>query len=419
MKIAIYGANGRSVALAGRDLKKGTKVGVFFDRDPKRIGGKIKKGIYGLDGDRVFCDFDGIVIDTPENHGKYDFEYIVVFAGSINTNLQKEIVSDLIKLGVAPEKIICYSRQIFSGVIYTGRLGDTDCSFGRQISSFEQNGISGEKYLDYAEDLLKAGKDLFSNRFRIFILECFVEAIRASVKGNVIDFYGVRMDRSAFADNPSLFMYECADIFIDAYPEEMDRVEYIEGPYLLPGVDLDEEDIVIDAGANCGMFSAMAASKIPKGRIYAFEPVSQEFEILERTADLYDNIIPVRSALAEKSGKSRIDMTWYDGNQGAASMMRAENSARTQEIDVITLDEYVEKAGLDRVNFIKADIEGAERLMLLGAKKTIKKYAPRLSICTYHYPEDPALLGFLIKQINPDYIIEYAYQKLYAHVEKK
>lgn len=88
-------------------------------------------------------------------------------------------------------------------------------------------------------------------------------------------------------------------------------------------------------------------------------------------------------------------------------------------MDAVTVDKFVQDNGLQRVDFIKADIEGAERNMLMGAQKTLREYAPKLAICTYHLPDDKEVLTELILQANPDYVIEYQWEKLYAYVPHK
>ena len=69
-------------------------------------------------------------------------------------------------------------------------------------------------------------------------------------------------------------------------------------------------------------------------------------------------------------------------------------------------------------DFIKADIEGAERMMLKGARDTLKRYSPKLALCTYHHHDDIAVMTDLILGANPNYKIVYAWMKLYAWVEK-
>ncbi|HJJ95065.1 MAG TPA: FkbM family methyltransferase, partial [Methanocorpusculum sp.] len=67
-------------------------------------------------------------------------------------------------------------------------------------------------------------------------------------------------------------------------------------------------------------------------------------------------------------------------------------------------------------DFIKADIEGAERLMLSGAQKTLKEAAPKLSVCTYHFPDDKKVMKQLILQANQEYRIIDKWKKYYARI---
>ncbi len=97
------------------------------------------------------------------------------------------------------------------------------------------------------------------------------------------------------------------------------------------------------------------------------------------------------------------------------------NTDASKEIttaETVTLDSFVRENNLERVDFIKADIEGFERHMLLGAQETLRKFAPKLALCTYHLPDDPQVLENLIKQANPNYNVVQKRKKLYASVPK-
>ena len=95
-----------------------------------------------------------------------------------------------------------------------------------------------------------------------------------------------------------------------------------------------------------------------------------------------------------------------------------EENSRTESVETVTLDSFVRENKLERVDFIKADIEGFERHMLQGAQETLRKFAPKLALCTYHLPDDPQVLENLIKQANPNYNVVQKRKKLYASVPK-
>ena len=78
------------------------------------------------------------------------------------------------------------------------------------------------------------------------------------------------------------------------------------------------------------------------------------------------------------------------------------------------LDYFVKQNNLPRVNFIK----GSELDMLAGAQETLKNFAPKLAICTYHLKDEPEVLEALIKKANPAYNVAQKEMKLYASVPK-
>lgn len=214
----------------------------------------------------------------------------------------------------------------------------------------------------------------------------------------------------------SLFIYEFIDILGDtAFPNDDLTSLYNEGPYELGNVRLQEGNVVLDCGANMGMFSALASSKGCK--VYAFEPIQYIIgTYLTKTAELNDNITICPYALSDKEQELTFQIN--ETNLGASRFLEKNTKdLPTQKVSATTLDQFVAKANLDRVDFIKADIEGAERYMLQGATETIRRFGPKLSICTYHLPDDPEVLSNIILKIQPKYKITFGKMKLYASLD--
>ena len=185
-----------------------------------------------------------------------------------------------------------------------------------------------------------------------------------------------------------------------------------EGPYGYKDSKYDitvkKGDIVIDAGAWAGDFSAYAASR--GGCTYAFEPVSELHALLQKTAELNPGIIPVQCALGETASIGKISTA------GVSSSITAADEQTAASVPIVSLDQFVQDHGITRVDFIKADIEGAERDMLNGATEVLRKFAPKLAICTYHLKDDPEILSSIILKANPKYKIIFLRKKLFACV---
>lgn len=88
----------------------------------------------------------------------------------------------------------------------------------------------------------------------------------------------------------------------------------------------------------------------------------------------------------------------FTNNEASSSSHIDETSS--VEISVVSLDKTL--IGM-KIDYIKMDVEGAEKEAILGSRTLINKYKPRLAICLYHKPEDLWELPLLIKQIEPSY----------------
>ena len=245
-------------------------------------------------------------------------------------------------------------------------------------------------------------------------------------KESYFDFKGAKLpDFTANREKVETFLKTFEDVFLiplhynDNYDKSIITVldEYMqEGPYGYIDdkfdVTVKSGDVVIDAGAWIGDFSAYAASK--DAIVYAFEPVMETFIWLQKCAELNDGrIYPVQKGLSDSDGELQI--TINETNSGANSFIIT-NANHCDKITVTSLDKFVEENKIEKIDFIKADIEGAERNMLWGATKVLQTFAPKLAICTYHLPDDPEVLEKIIKDANPNYTIVHLKKKLFASV---
>ena len=175
------------------------------------------------------------------------------------------------------------------------------------------------------------------------------------------------------------------------------RQENSEGPDDTPFVHLEEGDYTIDVGANIGQFTVLAGKVVgEKGSVFAFEPLEEKRKKLEKLVRLngLHNVTIVPKALGDKNTKISMEgITIKEEGKG--------------EIECITLDSWAEEVKLPRLDFLKMDVEGYERKVLLGGMKTLQRFKPKMGICIYHLPDDPEVLRELILQIDPKYEIQY------------
>ena len=72
-------------------------------------------------------------------------------------------------------------------------------------------------------------------------------------------------------------------------------------------------------------------------------------------------------------------------------------------VPLTKIDTLVRQLGLPRVDFIKLDIEGAEREALKGGLETLRQFRPRLMLEMYHRPDDRQVLPAVVRQAHADY----------------
>lgn len=136
-------------------------------------------------------------------------------------------------------------------------------------------------------------------------------------------------------------------------------------------------DVIIDIGANIGYFTLLAAKLSgPTGKVLAFEPDSEIFQILQKNIRLnhHKNVTLVAQALSNWTGYTQLYIS--ETNRGDNRIYQHDGAQRTIRIKVTTLDRYLEKMktqiNLSKISLIKIDIQGAELKALKGMKNLLQ-----------------------------------------------
>ena len=139
--------------------------------------------------------------------------------------------------------------------------------------------------------------------------------------------------------------------------------------------NIKEGDIVIDIGANIGYFTLIFAQLAgTTGKVFAFEPEPKNFELLQKNVKVndYSNTINENYAVSDSNG----NVSLFLAKNGIVGHRISNFDINLNSILVkkITLDDYFTKLNLiDKINFVKIDVEGFEFGVLKGMTRIIEK----------------------------------------------
>lgn len=168
---------------------------------------------------------------------------------------------------------------------------------------------------------------------------------------------------------------------------------YYEGPDFIPWAKqwVKPDSVVIDSGSNIGQVLLYLAPKIRTGYWVAVEPhpVARKWlkECLER-----QNNWKVRLegfGLGEKAGLCDMSDDWGNDLLGSHSCV-VEGAGN---IPILSLDQYAEKNGIDKIRLWKLDMEGGEEAALRGAKNLFKRKAIEAVVMETDEQRFPETLG--------------------------
>jgi FkbM family methyltransferase len=147
--------------------------------------------------------------------------------------------------------------------------------------------------------------------------------------------------------------------------------------YLKPGM------VVVDAGANEGLYSLFASRRVGvTGLVLAVEPSPRELVCLRHNIarNCMSNVRVVPVALSDRTGRTILKLAENEhaGQNTLGEFVYDIQSAGTHEVEQKPLDTVLAQENVQRVDLIKADVEGAELALLMGARETLRRYKPTL-----------------------------------------
>jgi len=176
-------------------------------------------------------------------------------------------------------------------------------------------------------------------------------------------------------------------------------------------------DVVIDVGAHVGVFTIKAAKDCGEnGLVVAIEPEPRNLALLSKNVkrNSLNNVIIIGKAAGDHKGKAKLHLS-------SLSFQHSLSGARHNYvwIDIDTLDNIAFELKLDKINFIKIDVEGTELEVLKGARKILSSPDVKLAIAAYHGLPDgssqfPTILSHL-KSIGMNTLtLTNSYSYIYA-----
>src|ERR1022692_2992327 len=169
------------------------------------------------------------------------------------------------------------------------------------------------------------------------------------------------------------------------------------------GTRIRRGDIVLDAGANVGVFTRKALWA-GAAKVIAIEPAPENLECLRRNfaAEIADGrVVVYPKGVWNKDDVLKLQID--PANSAEDSFVRTFEGGQFIEVPLTTIDKMVAELGLPKVDFIKMDIEGAEQRAVVGAKNTIARFRPRMALCIYHVQDDPTMVPKRVHDAVSDY----------------
>lgn len=195
-------------------------------------------------------------------------------------------------------------------------------------------------------------------------------------------------DVAKFWDGQVIANVDSREGFVDTLVEIWGLTEYTVDGFYTPAPG----HVVLDIGANVGLFSIWLARRAPGVRVAAFEPFPENYQALVGNLTGWDHRIKAFNlAVGRTSGHGQMLAT---GGRSLDHRLAFSDSAGAPVVSVISLSDAIRLTGSDTIDLLKLDVEGAELDILEGADHETLRRIRRIAV-EYHDNIRPGTLSGL------------------------
>ncbi|MDA9962747.1 FkbM family methyltransferase [Opitutales bacterium] len=143
---------------------------------------------------------------------------------------------------------------------------------------------------------------------------------------------------------------------------------------------IKKNHVVFDIGANVGVHSKIFTKLTGKdGFVHCFEPVPETFQMLEDSLVKSENV--KLNNLAAGDSETMMEIAYDpDDSEKATLLGQSTPTSSMRMVKVLPLDKYAREVKLQRLDFLKCDVEGFELNVLMGLKDTLAIHRPKISV---------------------------------------
>ena len=167
--------------------------------------------------------------------------------------------------------------------------------------------------------------------------------------------------------------------------------------YERPGFDIKNNDIIIDVGGHIGLFAIFSSQFCKSGKIYCFEPIKENFDMLKANIELnhITNIVPNNVAVSKDDGKVTIYL-----NEDEAGHSMYVTGTKSVQVESISLQTIFNLHNIGSCDFLKVDCEGEEYAIMESLPSAYYDKIKKMCI-EYHFTDiKPHLVEGLIKKLE-------------------